>query len=482
MNTVIDARITMALGLSSQQIFPGALAMLHQVIDDPFVDHAQLPILYDEAGKIYAQMGRYQHAIEYFLKALSLDDDARYHIHLASTYWKLGDRDKTHRILTQLVAEATRLPAFLRGLLFANLALSEAYHDFHEEALAHTLQSLQSLHEAGIKEWDADMYTNLGLHHLELHHDKEAEQAFHYACSLRPNDNLPALAELCRLYMFQGNIDQSLQFARSCLQLVWSSSMTYEKEELARLCLLAAHLAHHLGKSDLSVRLVEKAQLFYGTLRLWKEWQEAQWLTDEWKHTEVIKSEISHAQDTMLLHQFVILLDAITAQELLGDTFPLYLDIRVAHAQKLGQSMQLTNEELHWLTYVCRFADLGLTAMETDIVHDPSRSRPAWQQYTKHPFLSVDMLASSRLPHEVNAIIEAHHEHFDGTGFPLHQVGHDIPLLARIFAIVDYYAYAYVIQQRHHDEILQDIAKQSACYFDPDICKKFLAIYMTTSS
>ncbi len=482
MNARIDERISTALSLSSQQIFPGALSILHQVIENPFVDQAKLPTLYDEAGKIYAQMGRYHKAIEYFLKALSLHDDARYHIHLASTYWKMGDRDKTHRILTQLVAEAPKLSAFLRGLLYANLALSHVYRDFHKEALAYTLESLHSLHEAGIDDWDADMYTNLGLHYLELHQDKKAEQAFRYACSLRNNENLPALAELCRLYMRQGNIDQSLHFARLCLESIWSSSMTYEKEELARLCLLAAHLAHHLGETDLAVRLIEKSQLFYGALHLWKEWQEAQWLSEDWKQSEVVESETFPVQDNLLLHQFVILLDAITAQELLGDTFPLYLDVRVVHAQKLGHSMQLSVQELQWLTYVCRFADLGLTVLESDIIHDPSRSHPAWQQYIKHPFLSVDMLASSRLPREVNTIIEAHHEHFDGTGFPLHQVGHDIPLLARIFAIVDYYAYACVIEQRNHEEILQDIAIQSAGYFDPDVCQKFLAIYMTTSS
>lgn len=482
MNELIDERITTAQALSSQQIFPGALFMLHQVIEDPFVDKEQLPTLYDEMGKIYAQMGRYQNAINCFSKALSLNDDARYHIHLASTYWKLGDRDKTHRILMQRLAQVTNLPLFLRGLLYANLASSEAYHDFHQEALAHTLLSLQSLHEAGIEDWDADMYTNLGLHYLELHNDEEAEQSFRYACSLRPDDNLPALAELCRLYMRQGNIEQSLHYARLCLQLVWSSSMTYEKEELARLCLLAAHLAHHLDEHDLAMRLIEKSQLLYGSLHLWREWQEAQWLMDDWEHSSMLWSGSSYAQDTILLHQFVMLLDAITAQELLGDTFPLYLDVRVAHARKLGQMMKLTKEELQWLIYVCRFADLGLTVMETDIVHHPSRSLPAWQQYTQHPFLSVNMLASSRLPQEVNPIIEAHHEHFDGTGFPLHRVGHDIPLLARVFAIVDYYAYAYVIQHSHHDEILQEIAKQSGGYFDPDVSQQFLAIYMIISS
>jgi response regulator RpfG family c-di-GMP phosphodiesterase len=97
-----------------------------------------------------------------------------------------------------------------------------------------------------------------------------------------------------------------------------------------------------------------------------------------------------------------------------------------------------------------------------------------------HPRLAFEMLSS--IPYLTPAldIPYYHHEKFDGTGYPQGLKGKDIPLSARIFAVVDVWdALLSELPYRDawtKDATLQYIKDQSGKHFDPDIVKKFLEI------
>ena len=66
-----------------------------------------------------------------------------------------------------------------------------------------------------------------------------------------------------------------------------------------------------------------------------------------------------------------------------------------------------------------------------------------------------------------------HHEHYDGSGYPEHLEGTDIPLVARVIGVADYFD-AVSTDRCYHDalsleEILQRLEMDSGSHFDPEI-------------
>jgi putative two-component system response regulator len=74
----------------------------------------------------------------------------------------------------------------------------------------------------------------------------------------------------------------------------------------------------------------------------------------------------------------------------------------------------------------------------------------------------------------------AHHEKWDGSGYPRSLKGEEIPLQGRIMALIDVYD-ALVSRRPYkeaysHQEALSIISNEAGTHFDPDICQVFLSI------
>ena len=76
--------------------------------------------------------------------------------------------------------------------------------------------------------------------------------------------------------------------------------------------------------------------------------------------------------------------------------------------------------------------------------------------------------------------IRYHHERWDGSGYPKHLVGPNIPLGARIIGIAEYYDNAInpstEMWTKTKRTATQELFSGSGIYFDPDIVKAFIAI------
>ena len=123
--------------------------------------------------------------------------------------------------------------------------------------------------------------------------------------------------------------------------------------------------------------------------------------------------------------------------------------------------------------------DIGKMGVPDTILLKPgSLTEEEWKIMQKHPIYAYEML--SELPYFKQAldIPYCHHEWWDGTGYPRGLKDNEIPLVARIFAIVD--AWDALISDRPYrkawvkKEALSHIIDQSGTHFDPEVVNAFV--------
>ena len=98
----------------------------------------------------------------------------------------------------------------------------------------------------------------------------------------------------------------------------------------------------------------------------------------------------------------------------------------------------------------------------------------------KHSAVGYGIVSRIGFLREAADIVHAHHERFDGSGYPQGLKGEAIPLGARLFAVVDVYD-ALTSTRPHrtplcHEDALGEIRKESSRHFDPKVVEAFLAI------
>jgi putative nucleotidyltransferase with HDIG domain len=82
--------------------------------------------------------------------------------------------------------------------------------------------------------------------------------------------------------------------------------------------------------------------------------------------------------------------------------------------------------------------DMGKLAIPEHILNKPGKLTPAeFEKMKRHADIGADLLSSIRFPYPVIPVVRHHHEHWDGKGYPTGVSGTDIPMGARILAVVD---------------------------------------------
>ena len=104
-------------------------------------------------------------------------------------------------------------------------------------------------------------------------------------------------------------------------------------------------------------------------------------------------------------------------------------------AKRLGVS---DDQQLKAIETAALLHDMGKLAIPEHILNKPGALTPAeFQRMKQHSDLGADLLSSIRFPYPVVPIVRHHHESWDGTGYPAGISRTDIPLGARILAVVD---------------------------------------------
>jgi HD-GYP domain-containing protein (c-di-GMP phosphodiesterase class II) len=98
----------------------------------------------------------------------------------------------------------------------------------------------------------------------------------------------------------------------------------------------------------------------------------------------------------------------------------------------------------------------------------------------KHPDYAYEMLSPISYLHRALDIPCCHHEKWDGSGYPRGLKGEQIPLAARLFAIVD--VWDALSSDRPYRpawtdaDVLEYIQKESGKHFDPEVVKVFFSL------
>lgn len=144
--------------------------------------------------------------------------------------------------------------------------------------------------------------------------------------------------------------------------------------------------------------------------------------------------------------------------------------------------MNCSHDEVQAIRWASLLHDIGKIGIPDEILHKPAALTPAeWEMVKRHPQKGAEIvLMASNLEH-VAMLVLAHHEKFDGTGYPYGLSNARIPLGARILAVVDAYSAmtdgrAYRPPVSHLDAI-KELRACSGTHFDPQVVEAFTGLF-----
>jgi putative nucleotidyltransferase with HDIG domain len=147
----------------------------------------------------------------------------------------------------------------------------------------------------------------------------------------------------------------------------------------------------------------------------------------------------------------------------------------------LARAMGIRGEDLEYLYRGSLLHDIGKMAIpDTILTKKTALDDEEWTVMRTHPKIAYDMLSAISFLKPALVVPAYHHEWWNGEGYPSGLRGEDIPLSARIFAVVDVW-YSLLSDRPYRkawgkEQALQYIRDQSGKQFDPAIVEKFIAL------
>jgi putative nucleotidyltransferase with HDIG domain len=156
-----------------------------------------------------------------------------------------------------------------------------------------------------------------------------------------------------------------------------------------------------------------------------------------------------------------------------------------AYGITLAQALKLSASEIKVLAQGALLHDVGKIAVPDAILRKPSRLSPKEQEIMRtHCARGYEMLCRIPFLSEASEIVHAHHERFDGSGYPRALRGDEIPIGARIFAVADTLdaitSDRPYKKARSFDEAREAIESCSGSQFDPVVVDAFMKISSET--
>ena len=144
------------------------------------------------------------------------------------------------------------------------------------------------------------------------------------------------------------------------------------------------------------------------------------------------------------------------------------------YAIEVAKELGMKGAELEALHAAALLHDIGKLAVPEHIISKPGRLTPEeFEKMKIHTVVGAEILERVRFPYPVVPIVRAHHEKWDGSGYPYGLKGTEIPIGARILSAVDFLdALASDRQYRRAmplDEVMQRLAAESGKSFDPKV-------------
>lgn len=148
-------------------------------------------------------------------------------------------------------------------------------------------------------------------------------------------------------------------------------------------------------------------------------------------------------------------------------------------AVALGEYLNLDPRMLEDMRRGALLHDVGKIGIPDTILRKPGNLNDEEMAIMRtHTSFGYELLRPIKFLEGAIVVPYCHHERWDGTGYPRHLKGEEIPLLARIFAVADVYDAMTSDRPYRHAHTIQEaidyIKSQSARHFDPHIVGVFL--------
>lgn len=193
--------------------------------------------------------------------------------------------------------------------------------------------------------------------------------------------------------------------------------------------------------------------------------------------TAIKNLQFRHQQEKIVLGSIKTIGNLINKQGYSLTHTPAYM--RVVHS--IAVAMNINEEGIRSLEYASLLHDIGVIDVPSTIL---SKDRPLTEQEAQvirqHTAQSVNLIKPVEFLKPILPIILHHHEHYDGSGYPSGLKKEQIPLGARIIAVVD--AFEAMVQERPYRKSLAvaqaivEIKEKRGTQFDPKIVDIFLKL------
>jgi len=150
-------------------------------------------------------------------------------------------------------------------------------------------------------------------------------------------------------------------------------------------------------------------------------------------------------------------------------------------SELLAKVMGLSAQQVEQIRVAGLLHDVGVLQLPQELLHKEGRlTKEERDVVNQHATLGAQMLRPVRALKDICEILENHHERWDGTGYPKGLKGEDIPLPARIVAIVDSY-HAMISERPYrpamtHEEALKVLKDGAGKQWDPFLIEIFSAV------
>jgi len=148
-------------------------------------------------------------------------------------------------------------------------------------------------------------------------------------------------------------------------------------------------------------------------------------------------------------------------------------------AQHLSRHLHLAEDQINNIYLAGLLHDVGKIGVDEAVLCKPGRLTDIeFAQVKKHPQIGADILRPIRQMESVTQAVLAHHERFDGGGYPHGLAGRKIPLTGRIMMLAD--SFDAMVSDRTYrralpvEAALAEIRRFSGTQFDPELADIFM--------
>jgi len=190
-------------------------------------------------------------------------------------------------------------------------------------------------------------------------------------------------------------------------------------------------------------------------------------------YVDRLEKDKRHVEEMAGLHLRTIEALALAIEAKDATTHDHLQRVRV-YATEIGKEVGMSSSELEALQAAALLHDIGKLAVPEHIISKPGRLTPEeFEKMKIHPLVGAEILEEVKFPYPVVPIVRAHHEKWDGSGYPFGLAGEEIPVGARILSAVDCLdALASDRQYRRAmplDQAMNIVISESGKSFDPVI-------------